>query len=89
MKRCHRTLTTGLLVVCLLSCPTHACDWDTETLLQERSRFPTVLELIVGKFPRHSKEYYQWRLEDRLAKLKTDPNDDRMLDDVAVSYEKL
>lgn len=66
-----------------------ACDWDTETLLEERSRFPTALEIILGKFPRHTKDYYQWRLNDRLEKLKSSPNDDRLLDDVAVSYEKL
>lgn len=68
---------------------THACDWDSETLLEERSRFPTALEIIIGKFPRHSKDYYRWRLQDRLEKRKTDPNNDLLLDDVAVSYEKL
>ena len=66
-----------------------ACDWDTETLLQERSRFPSALEIILGKFPRHTPEYYQWRLQDRLKKLESDPNNDLMLDDVAVSLEKL
>ena len=66
-----------------------ACDWDTETLWQERNRFPTTLELIVGKFPRHSDAFYQWRLDDRLGRLEQSPNDDVLLDDIAVSYEKL
>lgn len=67
----------------------HACLWDSETLLQERARFPSTLEIIVGKFPRHSDAYHHWRLRDRLAKRKRDPNNDELLDDIAVSYEKL
>lgn len=66
-----------------------ACLWDSETLEQERSRFPHTLELITGKFLRHSRAYYQWRLEDRKMKLQADPENDRWLDDMAVSYEKL
>ncbi|MEL6109814.1 MAG: hypothetical protein AAFU85_27715 [Planctomycetota bacterium] len=86
----RHALRIGCVTLLLvLSRCSQACDWDTETLLQERSRFPSVLELIVGKFPRHSQEYYQWRLEDRLAKLELNRTDDRLLDDVAVSHEKL
>ena len=66
-----------------------ACLWDTDTLAQERVEAPTVLETILGKFPRHSAAYYQWRLKDRLELLDSDPENDRLLDDVAVSYEKL
>jgi tetratricopeptide (TPR) repeat protein len=69
--------------------PLLACLWDTETLLQERAAAPSVLEVIVGKFPRHSRAYYEWRLEDRLTQLESDPDNDRLLDDIAVSYEKL
>lgn len=82
-----------LLFVCLFVVVTNgrlfACLWDSETLAQEREKFPNILELITGKFLRHSSDYYQWRLEDRLEKLKANPTDDRLLDDVAVSYEKL
>lgn len=66
-----------------------ACLWDSETLEQERGKFPGTLEVITGLFPRHSPAFYQWRLEDRLSKLAADPDNDKWLDDVAVSYEKL
>ncbi|QDV45283.1 Tetratricopeptide repeat protein [Stieleria neptunia] len=79
----------GLLVVVFAATCSRACDWDTETLLEERSRFPTALEIILGKFPRHTLAYYEWRLKDRLEKLESDPENDLMLDDVAVSLEKL
>jgi hypothetical protein len=39
-----------------------ACLWDVDTLRMERSRFPSVLELITGKFLRHSPEFYRWRI---------------------------
>ncbi len=66
-----------------------ACLWDSETLEQERTKFPGTLEVMTGFFPRHSPAFYQWRLEDRLSKLAADPDNDQWLDDVAVSYEKL
>ncbi|QEG41937.1 tetratricopeptide repeat protein [Roseimaritima ulvae] len=82
-----------LLTFCLLSLlpVTYAvaCLWDSETLEQERNKFPGTLEVITGNFPRHSPAFYQWRLDDRLNKLANDPDNDRWLDDVAVSYEKL
>ncbi len=69
--------------------PLAACLWDSETLEQERARFPGTLELITGKFLRHSPDYYAWRLEDRKRKLEDEPTNDALLDDLAVSYEKL
>lgn len=90
LNRLMRTVVACLLAfVIVFANPVHACNWDTETLLQERSRFPTALEIIVGKFPRHSKAYYQWRLQDRLEKIKQSGANDLLLDDIAVSYEKL
>jgi tetratricopeptide (TPR) repeat protein len=65
-----------------------ACLWDYDTLQQERSRFPNVLELITGKFPRHSREFYEWRIKDRLEKLRHDPDNLAYLDDLAVAYDK-
>ena len=69
--------------------PLFACLWDSETLLQERARFPTTLEIITGKFPRHTDEYYKWRLNDRKAKLAQDPKNHQLLDDIAISHEKI
>lgn len=45
-----------------------ACVWDYDTPKMERQRFPSALELITGKFPRHSPEFYEWRIRDREAK---------------------
>lgn len=64
------------------------CLWDYDTLKQERARFPTALELITGKFLRHSTEFYEWRIQDRLKKLQTDPANLGYHDDLAVAYQK-
>ena len=62
--------------------------WDYETLQMEKVRFPGAAELIAGEFRRHSPEFYQWRIEDRLKKIESNPDDLSLLDDLAVSYEK-
>jgi tetratricopeptide (TPR) repeat protein len=62
--------------------------WDSDTLLQERSRFPDTLELITGKFLRHSSDFYQWRIRDRIQKLESDPYNPVYYDDLAVAYDK-
>lgn len=63
-----------------------ACLWDYDTLRQERGRFPSVLELITGKFLRHSPEFYEWRVQDRKKKLAADPTNLAYHDDLAVAY---
>ncbi|MCA9660135.1 MAG: tetratricopeptide repeat protein [Myxococcales bacterium] len=81
-----------LLILVLLftwSPPALACIWDTDTLLAERSRFPTALELMTGKFIRHTPELYAWRLRDRHAKIAADPDDLSLVDDLAVAHDKL
>lgn len=81
--------TIFLLLFCLfLPLMLMACFWDYDTIKMERSRFPSVLELITGKFLRHSPEFYEWRIKDRLEKLKVDPNNVLLLDDLAVAYDK-
>ena len=53
-----------------------ACLWDHDTLLVERGRFPQTLELITGKFLRHSTEFYRWRIADRERQIfSADPED--------------
>lgn len=66
-----------------------ACLWDYDTIKMERSRFPATLELITGKFLRHSPEFYQWRIENRLKRLESDPTNIALLDDLAVAYDKI
>jgi hypothetical protein len=79
----------ALMLILLVPAAALACLWDSETLKQERSRFPSTLELITGKFLRHSPAFYEWRIKDRLEKLKTDPKNVGLYDDIAVAYEKL
>ncbi len=65
-----------------------ACMWDYDTIRMERTRFPGTLELITGKFLRHSPEFYHWRIANRLKRLETDPTNVALLDDLAVAYDK-
>lgn len=65
-----------------------ACLWDGDTLEMERQRFPSTLELITGKFPRHSKSYYRWRIDDRRSRVLSDQQPE-LYDDLAVAYDKL
>lgn len=66
-----------------------ACLWDSDTLEMERRRYPTTLELITGKFLRHSPEFYQWRIQDRLERLRSEPSNVSLYDDLGVAYDKL
>ena len=65
------------------------CLWDTETLASERARFPEVANLITGLFPRHSKEFHEWRIQQRKEELKRAPEQLALYDDLAVSQHKL
>jgi tetratricopeptide (TPR) repeat protein len=65
-----------------------ACLWDYDTIKMERARFPGTLELITGKFLRHSPEFYQWRITNRLTRLEADPSSAALLDDLAAAYDK-
>jgi tetratricopeptide (TPR) repeat protein len=83
-----RYLMLSICFVGLLVRTADACLWDTDTLEQERSRFPSVLELVTGKFLRHTPEFYEWRIRDRLRRLKEQPNKAWLADDLAVAYDK-
>ncbi|QVL30898.1 hypothetical protein KIH39_18865 [Telmatocola sphagniphila] len=84
-----RRFGLALATVFLLPLVAVACLWDYDTLAQERGRFPSTLELITGKFLRHSPEFYEWRIEDRLKKLEKDPNNLNYHDDLAAAYSKI
>jgi hypothetical protein len=86
MKLARRVLP--VVVVFLVPSAALACLWDYDTLRQERSRFPDTLELITGKFLRHSPEFYEWRIADRKRKLEADPYNLSYYDDLAVAYDK-
>jgi tetratricopeptide (TPR) repeat protein len=78
-----------MAVVLLTISSALACLWDFDTLAQERAKFPSALELIAGKFPRHSPAFYQWRIDDRQAKLDSGDDQASYYDDIAVAYDKL
>jgi len=78
-----------MTVVLLTISTTMACLWDFDTQIQERTKFPSALELITGKFPRHSPAFYQWRIDDRQAKLDSGDDQASYYDDIAVAYDKL
>lgn len=86
-----RSLARPLIVALLLSAPAPAtaCLWDRDTLLMERRRFPGALELITGKFLRHSAAFYEWRVADRRRRLAEKPGDLALRDDLAVALDKL
>jgi tetratricopeptide (TPR) repeat protein len=77
----------GLLVGLMTN--VQACIWDHDTLAMETREFPEALDLITGKFLRHSPVYYRWRLEDRQAQLIQNPNDLSLYDDLATAHDKL
>lgn len=85
-QRCRSLLV--LAVVLVLPASVAACLWDYDTLKQERSRFPSTLELITGKFLRHSPEFYEWRIRDRANRLTEDSEQLSYYDDLAVAYQK-
>lgn len=78
-----------ILLLFVFTSSVHACLWDYDTIQMERQRFPDALELITGKFLRHSSEYYQWRVQDRLQKLEANDKELAYYDDLAVAYDKL
>ncbi len=66
-----------------------ACLWDRDTIETEKRQYPGVLELITGKFVRHSPDYYAWRVHDREQRMKYEEPTPELFDDLAVGYEKL
>ena len=55
----------------------------------ERQRFPSVLEVITGKFLRHSDEHHRRRVMDRQARLGRGEFGVDLLDDLAGAHPKL
>lgn len=86
--RPRRVAALAVLSGLLLPSTVAACLWDYDTIKMERTRFPGTLELITGKFLRHSPEFYQWRIQNRLKRLEVDPTNAALLDDLAVAYDK-
>ncbi len=88
MRALSALAVTGLLIAAAPR-PAEACYWDKDTLRMEKRRFPGVVELITGKFLRHSTAFYRWRIKDREAKIAAGASDPRAYDDLAVAYAKV
>ncbi|MBC8040348.1 MAG: hypothetical protein H7Y06_07395 [Opitutaceae bacterium] len=65
-----------------------ACIWDSDTLAMEQARFPGILDVMGGNFPRHSPEFYAWRIEHSRALMVKDPRNPAPYDDLAVALHK-
>lgn len=91
MKPLPRPLafTLALCLFAATSIHIRACLWDSDTLAMEVSRFPGVLEMITGQFPRHSDEFYMWRIAQAKQRLMQNPQDFAAYDDWAVAEHKL
>lgn len=78
-----------IVVVIFMSIITMACLWDNDTIEMETQQFPGTFELITGKFLRHSDEFHEWRIKDRLKRIRQNPDSINYYNDLAVSYSKL
>ena len=80
-----------ILVLVFISATTSllGCLWDKDTLAAEQARFPEIVQLITGSFPRHSREFHEWRVKscEQLIAAKKDVPITH--DDLAVSQHKL
>lgn len=68
---------------------TQACLWDSDTLATESARFPSVAGVMTGVFPRHSKEYHTWRIQQKQPLVESGKAGASDYDDLAVSQHKL
>jgi hypothetical protein len=85
-----RRVCVLIMAVTTLGCVTsRACLWDRDTVQMETRVFPEVLEVMTGQFPRHSTEFYQWRVAAVKAQLSVTPADLALHDDLTVALHKL
>lgn len=85
-----RPLLVYAVIFALLPGSTGVCclhDADSQDF--EQSREPAVIELLVGSFLRHSREFYAWRVKDRLRRVQLEPQNVTYYDDLAVGYDRL
>ena len=76
-----------LLFVFFIAFSAHASLRDSETLMISSDRHPSVLQTITGEFVYHSRDYYLWKIADRLGKIKEHPDSLIFYDDLKL-YRK-
>lgn len=87
-----RRPTDSLVVLCglaLLAAPAVACLWDYDTLRDERRGLPGVAEVLAGRWEKHSRFFYENRVERMKALIAREPNNLAAYDNLAVAHEKL
>lgn len=65
------------------------CIWDSDTLASESARFPDIAGIMTGIFPRHSREYHEWRVKQKRPLVDSGKATAMDFDDLAVSQHKL
>ena len=65
------------------------CIWDSDTLADEVRGLPGAQDLVIGRWFRHGKAYYQRRIETIPAMIEKDPLRLDIYDDLAVAFERL
>lgn len=78
-----------VLLVLVAAMPLLACLWDADTLAAEQARFPETANLITGTFPRHSREFHEWRIKECERLISAQKDVLTTHDDLAVSQHKL
>lgn len=84
-----RWMCLSILLLGLASTSAVACLWDYDTLKDERRGLPGIAEVLAGKWEKHSRFFYEHRVEKMKALLARDPTNLAAYDNLAVAYEKL
>ena len=82
-------LLIALAIVLAVAVPAVGCLWDYDTLRDEKRGLPGMAEVLAGQWERHSRFFYQHRVEAMTAKLAASPDDWDAMDNLAVAHAKL
>ena len=83
------SLLMGATAVMGFSNPASACAWDNETYLAEAKSLPCVLDVLVGRYPKHTREYFDARIRAADAALSWVPLWTAPLDTKGVALMRL
>src|ERR1035438_5556629 len=83
-----RALSVSFTIV-IASPLAHACLWDSDTIADEATKFPDLVDVATGRFERNPSLYYQVRLHRVARELKTSPTKLDDYDDAAVACDRL
>ena len=84
MKVIISAIAKVFLILLLLSCVNTSYSRFDEKAINDE-----LIDIILGQFPHHGKAFYQNELKIKEPKLKENPNDFELRNDIAVAYLKL